>query len=389
VSLPADGIPPSQVLSYQDKKLTSEIQATPIPPKVESRKSLFLLSSNSESPTLAIRRIIRKTKAKPVSPVEKLSTLIKRRLRTPQEESNYKPCTSQNLSAGMERCKQLADHKNAASIFYVSHHQNSHKQILKQPSYATMQRKLKRQKLRFFRAKRRFPHLYAIFHSKQHLYTTSGLVRRVNFGSKGFEFKRLYFPLFINGNETEAQLDSGADCNLISHNILQVLLPKWDHYKFAGHIRLTSVNDDCIRTLTTRWLPMSLSLTDKPKLHKVVIIRQDNTLLLGSEFIHDLQLGLVWKPDSNNPYLTTPRMDGSKNLNYFPTSSSTCISSAKNTDEVTLQPSEEQCRGAMYTILTCKQVKILDMYRYSVPQSFRQISSIAQYCSTSDAFRSA
>ena len=51
-------------------------------------------------------------------------------------------------------------------------------------------------------------------------------IKMVDFDHVKFKSKRFYFDCFIDGVATEGQLDCGADCSLLSRNVVSRILPQ-------------------------------------------------------------------------------------------------------------------------------------------------------------------
>ena len=165
----------------------------------------------------------------------------------------------------------------------------------------------------------------------------------LNYDHSQFRFRRLYVDAYFNGVKLEAQLDSGADTNLISLDIINAICPEWRQLKSAGRLSLTSASSDPITVKATRWINLKLSEKDThSRLHKFAIVDTKGFLLLSSELIYSLQLSLHWKKDHPHPFIS---WKNKSNSSYFtaPTWPASRYAKATNKTKIEFKPSEQKC----------------------------------------------
>ena len=203
------------------------------------------------------------------------SAAVKRRLKLMVDTSeHFSPCRSALLNDAQKACIRVIDQRNLAHAARILSLRADHS-IIAPARYSTTQIYRRKRMRAVKRALARYSHLYVLYKAKLALQNTIGIINRAqgkNFGDHGHQFRRLYVDLFINKTQVEFQLDSGADANLISKDILDNIYPNWKNQPHAGDITLNSASENKIKVIETRWLPASLT-KEATKLHKFVIVK--------------------------------------------------------------------------------------------------------------------
>ena len=130
----------------------------------------------------------------------------------------------------------------------------------------------------------------------------SANIKMVDFDHEKFKSKRLYFDCFIDGIATEGQLDCGADCSLLSRNVVSRICPKWKTFKDAGEITLTGVTGKELKVVSTKWLPISFSHEKIDEfMHPFVIVSEPDQFLLSSSAMYQELIGICLLYTSPSP----------------------------------------------------------------------------------------
>ena len=180
-------------------------------------------------------------------------------------------------------------------------------------------------------------------------------IKMVDFDHDKFKSKRFYFDCFVDGVATEGQLDCGADCSLLSRNVVSRICPKWKTFKDAGDITLTGVTGKELKVVSTKWLPISFSHEKIDEfMHPFVIVSEPDQFLLSSSAMYQELIGIKWDVEKRFPYLTWPDKSVA-NRPYFkrtPLFSETRYFGATNTTKCVIAP------GQNAIVEFCTQQKI-------------------------------
>ena len=125
----------------------------------------------------------------------------------------------------------------------------------------------------------------------------------VDFDHVKFKSKRFYF----DGVATEGQLDCGADCSILSRNVVSRICPKWKTFKDARDITLTGVTGKELKVVSTKWLPISFSHEKIDEfMQPFVIVSEPDQFLLSPSAMYQELIGIKWDVEKCFPYLTWP-----------------------------------------------------------------------------------
>ena len=233
----------------------------------------------------------------------------------------YSPCTASYFTPHQQACVDLADRRNARHSTVFGPAAKVQLARYSSPSFKTRPTRVKRKKAttKGVRSASRYVALYGIYASKKLVKSQLGLIHEVtasnNYGSSSFSFRRLYLDVYIEGSQTEFQLDSGADTSIISRDVLDTICPDWSQAPCAGPISLKSASQNKMNVVGTRWLNIGLVPDVREAIpHKFVIVGYAGQTLLSADFMYEMKLGIDWKDKTVAPIATWPSRQNANKL---------------------------------------------------------------------------
>ena len=109
---------------------------------------------------------------------------------------------------------------------------------------------------------------------------------KINYDDPNFKPSRLYLPVRLEKGTSLALIDSGADVNVISENLINKLVPDWKLLDNAGVITVKSHTKNKLPVNAAKWMNLKLNGI-KPLNTKFIITKDKNEFILGNEFLQE------------------------------------------------------------------------------------------------------
>ena len=139
---------------------------------------------------------------------------------------------------------------------------------------------------------------------KKTLAVTEPLATTVQLAKASEKIMRFYVYIYIERMSTEAQLDCGADVNIISENVLEVILPDWRSAKSAKSVNVSGITGQQMTVLGRKLLKFSFFPDGEKFQDAFVVVSEPDLVLLSSQAMYEHKFGIKWETNSNNASLT-------------------------------------------------------------------------------------